>query len=108
MSYDYQTVMSFLSSRDHNRLKKHGIFVYEANNWFEVIKQPWLNRKLRRKLGFLWNCHLLKELPAKPLIGMNDMDYSIFDLPQFKGMGEYIAKQYLDTEDEAIMKGIGK
>jgi hypothetical protein len=100
--------MGFLSSSELNRCKKNDLCVWEVNNWFEVIKQPWLNRKLRRKIGFLWNCHLLKELPAKPLIGLNDMDYSVFDLPQFRGMRENLAKQYLAAEDEFILKGLGK
>jgi len=105
MSYDYSTVMGFLSSSELNRCKKNGLKVWEANNWFEVIKYPWLTRKLRRKIGHLWACNALIELPRKPIIGLSDMDYSVFDLPQFKGMGENLAKQFLDAEDYYILHG---
>ena len=43
-----------------------------------------------------------------PIMGLGDMDYSVFDLPQFKYLGDELAKKYLAAEDEAIMKGMGK
>lgn len=103
-----KSALTLLSSSELNRCIKNGLNILDANDWFEVIKYPWLTCKMRKKIGHLWNCGLLKEHPRKPIIGiatLPDMDKSIFDLPQFIGMVDSLNKQFLDAEDKDILFG---
>ena len=105
-----QAILTYLSSSELNRCKKNGLNLLQPREyWFDVLKYPWLTRKLRRKIGHLLQLDLLPVIPQK-VIGIfnpadfaNDADYSLY-----KELGEMLQKQFLDAEDEAIMKGIGK
>jgi hypothetical protein len=101
-------ILTYISSSEFNRCKRNGLNLLEPRKcWFDVLKYEWLTRKLRRKIGHLLQLDLLPVI-YQPIIGLNDVDYSIFDLPQFKDMSMIMAKKYMDAEDEAIMEGVGK
>lgn len=98
---NYQKIVSFLSSSELNRCKKNGLEVYRPNNWIEVLKQPWLTRKLRRKIGHMFNLDILpKYKNVIPIYGVGDMDYSVF-----KDLFDHLPKSYLDAEDKFILTG---
>jgi hypothetical protein len=104
---NYSTIMGFLSSSELNRCKKNGLYIWEGrNNWIEVLKYPWLTRKLRRKIGHLLNCDLLPTI-YKPVMGIftpelhaTEADYSLY-----KELGEMLQKQYLAAEDHYLLTG---
>lgn len=102
---NYSKIMGFLSSSEINRCKRNGLKVWEAHNWIEVLKYDWLTRKLRRKIGHMFHLSILKLEKIPIVTGISPMDNSMFELPQFKGMGDYLIKQYLDAEDHYILTG---
>lgn len=100
---NYSKIMGFLSSSEINRCKRNGLKVWEANNWVEVLKYDWLTRKLRRKIGHMFTLDILLNT-YKPIIGI-DSDNYLFELPQFRGMFDHLAQQFLDAEDHYILTG---
>lgn len=101
MTDNYHTIVSFLSSSELNRCKKNGLFIWEPNQWFEVIKYPWLTRKLRRKIGHLWTLNILPELPRKYVIGIGDEPANGL----YKELSAILARKMLNSEDYYILHG---
>lgn len=92
----YGIIVSFLSSSELNRCKRNGLVMWEANNWFDILKQPWLTRKLRRKIGHLWNLQILPEMPVTPVIGITE---------PYPGFAQDLRDQYLRIEDHYLLTG---
>ncbi len=104
---NYGTIMGFLSSSEINRCHKHSIYFSQSKThieWNDIIAANWVNRKLRRKLGYL---HQLDLLPitfvALMLPQIQDEHLSLFN-----ELNRHITKAFLDAEDRAIMEGFGK
>jgi hypothetical protein len=95
-----QMILTYLSSSELNRCKKNGYDLFKPVDGWRVIGLPWMTKKLRRKIGHLWQLGVLPELPRKPLIGM----YTGCQEP-FPGFGDMLAKQYLAIEDHFILTG---
>lgn len=91
-----EAIQSYISSSEFNRCKKNNLNLFEACDWWFVVSMPWMTRKLRRKIGHLWQMGLLPELPRKPLIYISE---------PFPGFSEMFAKQYLAIEDHFILTG---
>lgn len=93
-----EAIKAYISSSEFNRLKKHGVNLFESRNiWLDVLDESWLPRKLRRKIGHLISMDLLPITPRK-IIGVNHNLHKEFQ--------DFIIKQLMDAEDEAILKGI--
>lgn len=92
-----EAIQSYISSSEFNRCKKNNLNLFEARDGWFVLDKAWMTRKLRRKIGHLWQMGLLPELPRKPLI------VPVYDT--FPGHGEMLAKQYLAIEDHYILTG---
>lgn len=70
--------------------------------WFDVLKYPWLTRKLRRKIGHL---HQLDLLPIiyKPLASL--YTYPLGDNEFWAIFDAQLAKKFMEKEDQYILKG---
>lgn len=91
---NYHQIMGYLSSSELNRCKKNGLYIWEGReNWMEVLKYPWLTRKLRRKIGHLLQLDLLP-IVYKPI------------MEPYPGFAEEMIRQYLKAEDDFILKGM--
>lgn len=96
---NYQSaILTYLSSSELNRCKKNGLKVLEPRKvWFDVLSEPWLTRKLRRKLG-----HLI-QLDLMPVIYQPIMGYG--KSPLWGYLNNHLANKLMQAEDEIIMKG---
>ena len=99
-----EAILTYISSSEFNRCKKNGLSLFEPRMlWIEVLSYTWLTRKLRRKLGHLFQMGLLPEIKAQYVagVGMENPDL-------FKMLSKHMAASYLKAEDDFIMKGMGK
>lgn len=93
-------ILTYISSSELNRCKKNGLnILLPRENWMDVLSYSWLTRKLRRKIGHLFQLDLLP-IVYKPLITIATGDEPMFDY-----LNGQLAKSYMDAEDEEIMKG---
>lgn len=69
--------------------------------WFQVLKYPWLTRKLRRKIGHMIQLDILPII-HRSVIGLSS------DHETWNELSAALGKMYLDAEDKAILGGSGK
>lgn len=102
-----EKILTYISSSELNRCKKNGLNLREPRElWINVLKEPWLTRKLRRKIGHLFQLDLLPTIPKKVIGLFNPSDYADeADYSLYKDLGKMIQKQFLDAEDHYILTG---
>lgn len=92
-------ILTYISSSELNRCKKNGLNLLQPREfWFDVLKYPWLTRKLRRKIGHLLMLDLLPVI-YRPIIGYGKS-------PLWEYLNKEIANKLMQAEDEIIMKGM--
>lgn len=104
---NYHIIAGFLSSSELNRCKKNGLKWFEYHSikeWNDYFKAEWLPRKLRRKLRHLYHCNILPVKIAKYITPVMVAETkNLFDEIQLE-----LAKAFMASEDEAILKGVKK
>lgn len=103
-------ILTYISSSELNRCKKNGLnLLHPRSLWIDVLKYEWLTRKLRRKIGHLFQMGLLPTIP-KRTVGLFTPDkYADNGLyNEISELRKMLLDQFLKAEDEQIMKGLSK